>query len=430
MGMTTITIKNELANKFFERINISGAEVVKFFGGDSKSSKLLVADLVSKDACRQMRVATPVTADGDISSFTVKVADICQLAGAIMAYDKSADLKVKVTEGGVKVGLSVGKVSMDVSTVDEGASVEAIGSDTLLTAQLSRKSLLSVLKHNHFYDVENEQTMSINFKITDESLDGACTNGVMFVRQQMNVDACKHGSLWEKVEKEGGVSFAINGLLASILERSLSTSEQEKVVVTVDTKYLHLMYDGGCLASVRLAKSSANTSTADDIIGAKTSNVFAVDKAQLDSAVKIMATKLTLSKGVGEDVPILLTGSKDGLILSVGDNRVPVACGEGSAEGVEIYVAPNILKDSIGVAEAGNIRIGVNNFETPKGIRQYIIIGNGTVADGIKKDSATVIASPINAVVGEKEQARFAMGKTKADADKKAEDTDSAKKAS
>lgn len=428
--MTTITIKSEMAQKFFERVSISGAEVVKFFGGEVKSGKIIIADLVSKDSCRQMRVATPVTSDGDISGFTVKVADICQLASAIMAYDREADLKIKVSDGGVKVGLSVGKVSMDVSTVEEGASVEAVGSDTLFTAQLGRKALLSVLKHNHFYDVDSEQTMSINFNVTDEVLAGACTDKCVFVKQEMAVDNCKHGTIWEKAEKEGGVAFAINGLLANVLERSLASSEQEKVIVTVDTKYLHLMYDAGCLASVRLAKSTSNTSTADVILGSKSSCVFAVDKAQLDSAIKIMATKLTLSKGVGEDVPVLLSGDKNGLVLSIGDNRVPVACGEGSAEGVDIYVAPNILKDAIGVADAGNIRVSVNDVETPKGVKHFLTIGNGTVADGIRKDSAAVIAAPIDSATGEKEQARFAMGKTKADAKKQTEETESVKKAS
>jgi len=406
----TIILNNTTANKFFERLNLSGAEVCKLFG----NKELLVADLVTKDNARQMRVAAPVKAEGDITPFTVQVADLCQIASAILNFDKEADLKIKVSDGGVCVSLSAGKVSMDVPVVADGATVESVGSDVLFKAQLDRKALLSLIKHNRFYDAENERTSSIGFTITDESLVASCTNMVLFVRQAMDVAVCEHGSLWEKVEKDDGVTFAIPGLLAQVIERSLASSEQEKVIITVDTKYLHLMYDAGCLVSVRLSATAGSAAAVAKILSSKGDSVFAVDKATLESALKIIATKLSLSKGVGEDVPVLLSGDKNGLLLSVCDNKVLVSCSEGNTEGVEVYVAPDLLRDAVSVAESGNVRIAV----VGNGSKSFLTIGNGTVKDGIKKESAGVVAAPVDSESGEKEQSRFASGKSKKDAKK------------
>lgn len=421
----TITISNATANMFVERIAIIGADAVRLAAGEAQGRQVLVADLVTKDEARQMRVAVPVKYSGEISPFTVQVADLCQIANAILNFDKEADLKIKVSDGGVSVSLSAGKVSMDVPVVAEGKVIEAVGSEALFTAQLDRKALLSVIKHNRFFDPENEKTMSIGFTINDESLVVSCTNMVLFVRQAMSVAGCKHGSIWEKAEKEDGVSFAIPGLLAQVIERSLASSTQEKVVVTVDTKYMHVMYDGGCLASVRLAAVAGSAAAVAKIIAAKGDCVFAVDKAKLESALKIIATKLSLSKGVGEDVPVLLSGSKDGLLLSVCENKVLVACGEGSADGAEIYVAPDLLRDAISVSDSGNVRIAI----IKNGEKSFITLGNGTVADGIKKDAAGVVAAPVSSETGEKEQSRFASGKSKKEA-KKAEITETSEQIS
>ena len=180
-------------------------------------------------------------------------------------------------------------------------------------------------------------------------------------------------------------------------------TDMEKITIMADAKYLHVLLANG-LVSVRLAGSSFDPARMIQMINTEIPATVLVDKATLDSAVKLIHKRVSVAKGVSKMLGICLKGSEKGLFVKVGDNAVLVPFVGGNkdaAADVEFYISPKLLEEGLNTVASGTMVLKITD--------RYVVFGNGdenTFAPGANK----LVVMGINPKNAKKAEADFVAG--------------------
>lgn len=177
-----------------------------------------------------------------------------------------------------------------------------------------------------------------------------------------------------KTEGTDCVDVAIPSFFVEPVLKCLAVSSAEKILVAVDPVHMYVMFAQQCIYSFRLGAYMAPLEAVQNQAGKKALSFKAVlDKEDVEAAVKILRTKISLMKITDVGIRFEISGKKK-IRLSVGKNSMAdvalIDC-DGEYEG-SFYADPERFMKILSSLANGNMVLELRE-------EGMLIIGNGSM---------------------------------------------------
>lgn len=417
----SIIINNESAKKMVKRVSVilSGnvmLNAVNVHDAWSLTSVCQTPDqtmqVVQSIACEKGSMKK----EGETFSCVTRAADFATIVGMISELD-DGNITLTLKDGSLVVQNKVTSMKLDTIT----SVLTPIGADSAssrFSAIVGRLDLLHLIKDAGKFWSESENALTVNtiWHTTESSLGVNSCSGWTFGYDVVPA-LIRPGTKWEEAcasymaahpEDEKGCDTAVPGAFLNSLVSVLSLTSMDKVSLSLDSKYMHLLFDEKSMLSVRLAAQCLDVARFHGMIAASTPVEVAVDKSQLETAVKAIKKRLDLagklSAGVGIHLMSSGAGSKAALIVKVGDNKVsvPIVAGADEEVDLDLYVNPELLESAISASRGGNIVLKTTSATA--------VVCNGTVGEQFAPGNTKVLVVGMRADSGAKAEAKFVAG--------------------
>ncbi len=382
-----IILSKETARALAKKAGIVAAQdrIIGLNAGKTEKGVILRSICAAPDETVGLQLNTfcesgSLKGEGETFECAVKSAEFVSILEAVASVAGEGD-KVSLTLKKSALTVKTKAVELKLDTV-EIANVIAISADqqtSRFVAKLGKADLLHLLKDSAVWYEDTDKICNTIWYIRAKSLSVHSSNGSALAYDTAPA-AVKPGVNWEKgvevykkahPDSEDTCLINVPGMFVGVLASALAQTDMEKITIMADAKYLHVLLDSG-MVSVRLAGSGYDPSAFIQWINAEIPATVLVDKATLETAVKLIRKRVALAKGVSNMLGICLKGSDKGLFIKVGDNAmlVPFVGGnKDAAADVEFYINPKFLEEGLNTVANGTMVLKVAD--------RYVAFGNG-----------------------------------------------------
>lgn len=422
-------IKSEVLRSLIKRVDIVAKDGRSLQLGTikAKNNLYLQAMCSSPDETVHTVINLPLNQEQNGDEFATVIRSKEFIIADCVASLSDEDVSIEMKGTKLEFSNKISNVTIDTLL----GSVNAINTDstnTKFSLEVNREAFLAALKDASRYQGD-DSLANVVMHVKKESIIISSANQCAISYATVG---CKvtPGPKWEDAcasytpvneEEEAGCDTAVPGIFISYLVSALSLSSAERVYMIVDNKYLYLRYDGYSIISVRLSERFSKLNVIRANVELPSSECFAVEKASLEAAVKLLRKRLDLNKELSAGVGIHLTLKKGVLVLSIADNKVMVPVVESSSKGItyEMYISPALLESAINICKPGNILI-----KKSEACKNGFICANGSVKDGFADKAVRTMIMRLHDDQSRQQEARFASGLTEKEAKQKEEKKD------